>query len=380
MRLRLSVFAPLLFVSIPLISPAAASAQRWTAVDVGSGHACALDSGGRAFCWGYNHNGQLGARTPEECGPGHHGRECWSGESDRPLAVGGGLRFTAISAGGTRSCGLVRGGRAFCWGEEIGSESKGCAHAHTCSFAPLPFAPEVRFRTLHLGEDSVCGVTIEGRARCWRMYGGRRSDETYFAAERVREVRSHSDLGWNPLDACAVAVDGRAFCAGRNRVAQLGAGDVDAHPGGAAVATAVRFTTVQPAGDYACGLAVDGAAHCWGQSAKGEIAWGDRDPADPAKCGGWRCARTPRPVAAGLRFRSLALGPDDRFCGLTAGGEVHCWGVDGQASPGAEGRRFRMIEGGDEAFCGIALDGGIYCWERLNEDDPGAVRVPDPAR
>src|SRR5687767_13088059 len=73
------------------------------AVSAGFDHACGLDGGGRAFCWGANHNGQIGDGT----------------DSVRsvPAPVAGGLSFAALAAGQQRTCGVTRGGETYCWGD-----------------------------------------------------------------------------------------------------------------------------------------------------------------------------------------------------------------------------------------------------------------------
>jgi alpha-tubulin suppressor-like RCC1 family protein len=89
---------------VALFAVMPAGAQRWASVSVGDDHACALDVDGRAFCWGYNHSAQLGARTETRCGivgeSGH--RSCYPVESEtRPVAAGGGVPFASIGAGDT---------------------------------------------------------------------------------------------------------------------------------------------------------------------------------------------------------------------------------------------------------------------------------------
>lgn len=66
-----------------------------------AGHTCALTPGGEAWCWGWNAAGQLGDGTTTS--------------SLVPVEVGGGLRFTSLSLGGTASCGR-NDNRIWCWG------------------------------------------------------------------------------------------------------------------------------------------------------------------------------------------------------------------------------------------------------------------------
>ncbi|MEO6527473.1 MAG: hypothetical protein ABIP93_12660 [Gemmatimonadaceae bacterium] len=96
-------------------APTQVSGSGYTAVSVGGvdtipnlkirvSHTCAL-SNGNAVCWGANNYGQLG-------------RGSVGAPSSAPLAVTGGLSFTAISAGSRTTCAVNADG-AYCWGSAI---------------------------------------------------------------------------------------------------------------------------------------------------------------------------------------------------------------------------------------------------------------------
>ena len=379
---------PVLFALLFLPLPRPAAAQRWVSVDVGLGHTCALDSAGRAFCWGINHHGQLGAPTPQTCGPGHHGEghRCWASASRVPVAVGGGMRFRALGVGRERSCGLDERGRAWCWGQEVGTERAGCASGGVCSFRPVPFAPEQAFRSLHVGEDAVCGVTGEGAGLCWRTGHGAEVRWTAVAVasgERLARVDHYGDwMDRGEYVACAVTEDGRALCQGENTFAQLGAGDTVPRAGAVPVASTARFVRVLPHGLQACGLTTEGAALCWGATAA-RPSWPGGAPPRPDlfACRYAYWCSGPRPAAAGVRFAALTY-LRDRFCGVEASsGRVHCWGTSGVPARVAAGVRFTALEGEETHACGLTAEGAIWCWgQDVDEDLTRPVRAPDPPR
>jgi alpha-tubulin suppressor-like RCC1 family protein len=377
-----------ILAAIPLLLAApAAGAQGWAAVDVGSQHTCALDAAGRAFCWGINHYGELGAVTPEACGHAHHAghNPCYASPSEVPVEVSGRMRFRAISAGGERSCGLDDAGRAWCWGRDVGTATAGCAGGVVCSFQPVRWAPDLVFRSLHLGEDAICGITADGSGHCWRPVwpdDGRWTATAVAPGERLARVDQYGD--WMSRDEqviCAVAEDGRAFCQGMNQFGQLGAGDTVPREGAVRVASAERFVQVRPWTTWSCGLAAGGAAYCWG-AAEARPSWPGGAPSNPAffacRTSAWCSA--PRPVAPGLRFATLTF-VYDRVCGLTPAGEVHCWGRDGVPSRLAPDLRFTAIDGSGTHACGLTAEGTAWCWgNNVSGSLTQLVRAPDPPR
>lgn len=112
-----------------------------------AGTTCALTFDGRAFCWGFNHAGQLGAATAETCPSTFNlTLPC----STVPLAVEGGLRFTTIQTGGSTpvqersgaTCGLSESGVVYCWGNNedgvLGQGDATSRSAPTRVGAPVP--------------------------------------------------------------------------------------------------------------------------------------------------------------------------------------------------------------------------------------------------
>jgi alpha-tubulin suppressor-like RCC1 family protein/uncharacterized protein YjdB len=76
---------------------------------------CGVTNSNVAYCWGSNPSGELGTGSsagPEQCLYSDLSHAC----STTPVAVAGGLAFADVSAGAGQSCGVTTGGDAYCWG------------------------------------------------------------------------------------------------------------------------------------------------------------------------------------------------------------------------------------------------------------------------
>ncbi|HEY0840322.1 MAG TPA: Ig-like domain-containing protein [Vulgatibacter sp.] len=109
-------------------------------MSVGKYHACGLTSAGEAWCWGHSREGALGAG--------------FSGSSETPVRVAGGLAFQGIDASIEHSCGLTVGGEVYCWGRGESSPKA----------APV----EGTFGAVVAGALHACALPIEGGIPvCW---------------------------------------------------------------------------------------------------------------------------------------------------------------------------------------------------------------------
>jgi len=116
----------------PVVIPLLGLAPSRVTVAAGGLHSCMLNADGRAFCWGGNDRGQLGAGSANSVAT--------------PLAVAGDVRFTAIATGLSHSCAIARGGGAWCWGEnERGQLGDRSTMAHQ---APMRVADSRMFTSI----------------------------------------------------------------------------------------------------------------------------------------------------------------------------------------------------------------------------------------
>jgi alpha-tubulin suppressor-like RCC1 family protein len=200
--------------------------------------------------------------------------------------------------------------------------------------------------------------------------GGKTASTTRQVA--VIEVVSLSKIAGvdvGDMTACAVGVDGKAWCWGPNSHGQLGTGDTAPGyvPRAAAEGYLFQKVSVSTGGAYACGITTTGQAYCWGNQEGGRLGDGVMAPSG-------QFVTSPVPVAGGHTFTDIAAG-GDHACAIAAGGAAYCWGHNerGQHGTGnfsnsavpvavAGGLSFTSITTHQMVTCGIAAGGAGYCW------------------
>jgi alpha-tubulin suppressor-like RCC1 family protein len=135
-------------------------APRFTAVAAGGLHACALDASGAAWCWGSGASGQLGAGTAVD-------------SSATPLPVTGGRSFRVIATGSSTTCAIATTGEAYCWGSDdagqLGAPAPDLCGGLPCARGPVAVAGGLRFTAIAVGDHHTCALATDGAAYCWGL-------------------------------------------------------------------------------------------------------------------------------------------------------------------------------------------------------------------
>jgi alpha-tubulin suppressor-like RCC1 family protein len=260
------------------VGPLRAMGSVYTTVSVGASHACALDPGGTAHCWGSNRFGELGDSTKEA--------------HETPQPVRADRQFTALGTAFHLTCGLATDGRAFCWGAswlgQAGNQGdiESCPWRSyinmPCSLIPRPVS-DTAFRQLSVGggdlsQTHVCALTIDGAAYCWGgNYEGSLGNGTHDWSPDPTPVAG--DLRFESISAggshtCGITLDGDAYCWGSNMWGQLGHPGITASPVPVPVTSDTTFALIAAGSAHTCGLCTDGTVYCWGYNEGGQLGNG----------------------------------------------------------------------------------------------------------
>jgi alpha-tubulin suppressor-like RCC1 family protein len=182
-------------------------------------HTCASTKEGKAFCWGDNTDGNLGAEDPAE--------------SDKPLAVAV-PNAAAVVAGDTHTCALTKGGRVLCFG----GNAAGQLGDGTTKGSPAPVEVMTGASAVSTTVDHSCAADLQGAVWCWGSNG---TDKN---SDGVPETTT-GKLG-QPLSV-------------KNRLKPHRV---------AGITGAVAVTTGD---DHTCALTSAGAIQCWGGNADGQL-------------------------------------------------------------------------------------------------------------
>ena len=255
---------------------AVSGGHTFRSITIGAEHSCGVTTDGRTLCWGYNASGQLGTGA--------------TASRDVPVAVSGSETFASVDAGTAFTCGVSASAAGYCWGfgglGQLGDGGR-ISGGGTFVTAPQLVVGDLRFRAISAGDQHACGVTTAGAAYCWGS-----SPEQLGAGgglESSRPVAVAGGLTFRAVAAgyahsCGVTTGDEVWCWGSNRYNQLGVpgGNASNRPVRAGAITASEVTAAGVGtgqGAHSCAIAADRlTAWCWGLNDAGQLGGGTQSP------------------------------------------------------------------------------------------------------
>ena len=344
---------------------------RYSAIEAGDGHACAIRVDGTLWCWGTSGYGQVG--------------QVIIGGAASPSQVGSEDDWIAVSAGGQHTCGIRSPGTLWCWGNgrsgQLGSDVSE-------SPAPLRVGTDEDWIAVSAGDQHTCGIRSDQTLRCWG-YNGSGQLGSAIASTHVPTLIAPTNFEGDDLwthvtagshHACAIRTDGELFCWGSNQSLQLGIGWIPSAGENRPRAVAGFGWSSVAAGEiHTCGVHTgfgDGEIRCWGSDADGQV--GGHEDSETVLQG------TPLSVGGG-DWSAVTTGWRST-CALKMDGTRWCWGKNDLGQLGDEtqtarpapspaaGAPWLALSAGGQFMCGIDGDSFVSCWgANMDYDGVGAL-------
>jgi len=305
------------------------------AFHVAAGHqfSCAILSGSRLRCWGFNADGQLGKNDTVNVSDGI-GPDIET-ITDVPVGVG----VSQIAPSALHNCALLTDGQVRCWGSgatgRLGyGDTNNVGNGVGVSIQAKGNVPVDSTRTviqIATGSDHTCALLSDGQVRCWGP-----GTNGMLGYDSTSDVGSGAAPFNNISDAGDVPVGGR--------VIQLSLG-----------------TT------HSCALLSTGAVRCWGSGAGGKLG---HDSVANIGDGVGQTIATAGDIPLGGTAVQITAGPN-HTCALLTTGAIRCWGMgtlgrlgyNNTANVGDGGTS--IIQAGDVPVGGkavlVSVGGGFTC-------------------
>ena len=350
-----------------------------------NGYSCAVYSNGSLYCWGRNHQGQLGIGsanayqlTPQFVDVGT-GRTVTHIDS----SVAGG---SWISSTVTHNCAILDNGSLVCWGQNGQGELGVGNSTNTGNWRYSPNLVDLgttrKVVDVAVGVAHTCAILDNGSLYCWgrNNYGqigiGTNSPSTSVLTPSYVNLgvgRTAVAVEASNMNTCAILDNGSASCWGRNHVGQLGLGTTTAienspkHmllPAGRTVTSlALQVITI-------CATYDNGSVACTGGDGNGQLG-----------NGGLNVNSNTLQYTVPIGEYSDLVHPGREFaCSLVANGSVICWGNNDYGTHGTgsqsdtsgpvifadiDSNRFAVdLAVGQSHVCATLDNGSVACWGR----------------
>jgi alpha-tubulin suppressor-like RCC1 family protein len=284
------------------------------------------------WCWGLNNEGQLGngdVNKDDSLVPVQVVGSGGAGFLTDVVVADGGQDFTCVS---------LSDGTAWCWGRnhnnQLGDNSGTDQLTPVQVVGPggVGFLGDVQSVTAQTTLDTACATLSDGTVYCWgQSLGGLLKADSLVPLEVVG-LSGVASGGLGKQFSCAVLSDGTMWCWGLNNEGQLGDGTKDESltpvqvAGAGGVGSLTDVVAVDGGEKFACAARTDGTAWCWGKNDNNVLGDNsDTDQLTPVQVvgpGGVGFLGDVQSVAAEVRL--------DTVCATLSDGTARCWGDIGE--------------------------------------------------
>lgn len=286
------------------------------------------------------------------------------------LAEPAALQFDSVRTALDYSCAIDRSGSAYCWGaNDMGQLGTGI-DSNFISY-PMKVVGELRFRSLSIGYDHSCGITLTDELYCWgsNAYWQLANDSMAKASQpvKIKLAGPVASVDVGNGHTCAITKDQEdVYCWGRGDSGQLGNNDwqvrqaypskVAHHRGAYAIALGAH---------HSCFINDSGVPYCFGDGSSGQLGHGSQNSTSlPARVEGMANELIVQMVAA-LSHTCILNDVGKAFCfGKGANGQLGTGGVELSSFPQPVNHDmpFSQLSAGGNSTCALSDKSRGYCW------------------
>lgn len=290
------------------------TATTWTSLSVGSTSACGVRTDGTLWCWGSNTYAATGLGLT-------------SGSTTTPTRIGSSTTWRSVSVGDQFACAVQTGGLMYCWGYHgAGSGATGDGRLAQGGISNDVIHPQqvgaagVVWRSVSLGFTTGCAVRTDDTLWCWGANAdGQVGDGTTTKRESVVQVAPGAGGVWSSVvvgerHACALRVDASAWCWGYNGDGRLGLGTTTAATTPQQVSPGTSWSRLVAGRQHTCGIVADATLRCWGVNGSGGLGDGTTTTRQS-------------PVQVGSSTWTALAAGNDHSCGVRSDASLWCWGL-----------------------------------------------------
>lgn len=294
-------------------------------LSAGSNHMCGIDQAGKAYCWGISEYGKLGNGSSSTV------RDPVAVDTSGVLA---GKTLSKISAGEYHTCAIDVGGKAYCWGGDgsfgvLGNNTTAGSYAPVAVDTTGVLAGKTLI-DISANLYNSCALDSDGQAYCWgdggngKLGNGNTIQFNYPVLVTMPIGKQFAQLASGSEHTCALDTTNSIYCWGQNAQGQIGDNTYTSwfttpsplYSGGDA--NGIQFAEVRIGGNSVCARSDTGSLLCWGQNTYGQG-------------GNNTTGNSLGPLLAtnttSLTFSKIDAGAY-HTCGITISAELYCWGYN----------------------------------------------------
>lgn len=295
------------------VTPERVELEGVVSLSSGPDNTCALTGGGQVYCWGGNYFGVLGNEELPD------GKE--------PVLIEELSGIDAISVSNYAACALRGNGTVACWGFNVYGQLGDIAeydpnyyYYFVTATTPVDVVGVSDVVALTSNGEAFCVQESDGSVWCWGILPDATFEAKPTAPTKLTDLGEVTSLTGIYAGMCVTRPDQTLACWGYNGQGGLGDGTLvsSSTPVSPVGLTDVVGVVGSSVGSHVCALRANGSVACWGDNGQGQLGTGEV---------GLSLSSVPLEVAGDAQFVGLSLG-NNHSCGMTATGEVWCWGAN----------------------------------------------------